>query len=161
MLGKKHPFFNLDTSYSSIKNGGHASLKYEVALALFHDQIVWINGPFKATRHDITIFRYNGLKQKILSQYPDKYITVDLGYETSWPDEEMLSFPSSRDPLPLKKFKSMCRCRQEDINSRFSKFMCMNREFTHSVAKHKDCHTSVAVIIQYQLNCGDFFLTKL
>lgn len=157
MLGKKHPFFNLDTTYSSKKHGGHASLKYEVGVALFHDQIVWINGPFKATRHDITVFRLNGLKQKLLNDFPDKYVTVDLGYITSELDERMLAWPNSKDPLPLKKFKSLGRCREEDINARFSKFMCMNREFTHSVAKHKDCHTSVAVIIQYQLDCGDFF----
>ena len=157
----KHPEFNLDSGYGSQKLGMHSALKYELAVATFHDQIVWINGPFKATRHDITIFRHDGLKQKLQQDYPDGLVVCDLGYRTSEPDEGMLAFPNSKDPPALKKFKSLCRCREEDINARMSKFMILSREFTHGKKKHKECFAACAVIIQYQLNNGDAFLTKM
>lgn len=158
---KKHPRYNIDKAYGSKKHGYHASLKYEMAVSIFHDQICWINGPFKASVHDITIFREHGLKQKLLRDYPNSYVSVDRGYKSSEPDEDMLAWPNGKDPLDLKKFKSLSRCREEDVNGRMSKFMCLNREFIYSVDKHKECYYSAAVIIQYQLNCGDAFLTRV
>ena len=73
----------------------------------------------------------------------------------------MLAYPSSSDPLPMKKFKSLSRCREEDVNGRMSKFKVLSHEFEHSVEKHEICFASVAVMIQYQLNCGDAYLPKL
>jgi len=157
---KKHPRYNLDRSYSSIKHGMHAGLKHEIGLSIYHDQICWLNGPFKATMHDITVFRRN-LKAKWLSDFTGKYIVVDLGYRTSEPNERMLAYPSSIDPLVLSKMKSMSRCRQEDLNARFAKFKCLAHEFEHSEEKHGQCYAAVAVVIQYQFNCGDAYLPKI
>ena len=39
---KKHTRFNLDCAYSPKKHGGHPTLKYELGVSHFHDQIVWI-----------------------------------------------------------------------------------------------------------------------
>ena len=158
---KKHPRFNLDRAYSSKKHGGHAALKYELGVSLFHDQIVWIGKPCRASKADITIFREGGLKQKFLEIFPGKYIIVDLGYRSSQEDEKMLAYPNSSDLIPLKKFKSLARCRQEDVNARMSKFKVLNYEFEHSIEKHEICFTCVSVMLQYQLNCGDAYLTKL
>ena len=158
---KKHPRFNLDRAYSSKKHGGHAALKYELGVSLFHDQIVWIGKPCRASKADITIFREGGLKRKFLEIFPGKYIIVDLGYRSSEEDEKMLAYPNLLDLIPLKKFKSLARCRQEDVNARMSKFKVLNYEFEHSVEKHEICFTCVSVMLQYQLNCGDAYLTKL
>lgn len=158
---KKHPRFNLDAAYSSQKHGMHAALKYELGVAIFHNQICWISGPYKATMHDITVFRQGGLKKKVQEDFPGKYIVVDLGYKTSQPDEDMLAYPSSNNPLPLKKFQSLARCREEDVNGRMSKWKVLHNEFEHSVAQHKICYVAVAVMLQYQFNCGDAYLTKL
>ena len=49
------------------------ALKWEVALHIWSDQIVWANGPFKASCHDITVLR-SGLKAKMLADAPDKYV---------------------------------------------------------------------------------------
>lgn len=158
---KKHPTFNLDRAYSSKKHGFHASLKYELGVAIFYDQIVWIKGPYKASMHDMTVFRLGGLKEIMLQSFPDKYIIVDRGYQTSDADEYMMAYPSSSDPLPLKKFKSLARCREEDVNGRMANFKVLNHEYTHSVQSHEISFTCVAVLIQYQLNCGDAYLPKL
>ena len=158
---KKHPRFNLDRNYSSHKHGMHAALKYELGLALFSDQICWISGPYNGKRSDLTIFRTGGLKQKCLQECPGKYVVADLGYRSSEPDETMLLIPNSKHPLPLKKFLSLGRCREEDMNARMAKWKVLSHEFEHSIAKHEICYVSVAVIIQYQLDNDDAFLTKL
>lgn len=154
---KKHPLYNMDRSYASKKNGMHAGFKFEVALSVFTDQIAWINGPFKATTHDLTIFR-QGLKQQFHATCSGdirKYIICDRGYQTSKASEQMLAVPSSTDTLPLKKFKSLARCRQEDMNSRFANYKMMSDEWTYTVEQFNVCFRAVAVLIQYGLNTGD------
>jgi len=158
---KKHPQYNMDRKYSTKKHGFHAGLKYEVGVAIYYDQIVWLSGFYKGATHDLTMFRNSGLKQKWLQDAPGKYIIADLGYETSAEDEGMLAFPNSNDPLQLKKFKSLSRCRQEDVNGRMSKWKCLQYEFTHTVEKHEICFTAVAVMIQYQFDCGEAYLPKM
>ena len=34
-----------------------AAVDYEIAISIFTQQVVWISGPHKGSRHDITIFR--------------------------------------------------------------------------------------------------------
>jgi hypothetical protein len=34
-----------------------AAVEYEIRISIFTQQVVWISGPHKASRHDITIFR--------------------------------------------------------------------------------------------------------
>jgi hypothetical protein len=43
-------------SVYSHKSHGPA-LAYELALSVFENRLVWINGPFNASTHDITMFR--------------------------------------------------------------------------------------------------------
>jgi len=154
---KKHHRYNLDPGYASKKHGKHAALKYELALSVYTDQIVWMNGPFKATRHDLTIFREDGLKEKVLAlgQNPRKFVICDLGYRSSEKDEMLLAVPSSRDRPKLKKFKSLARCRQEDMNGRMAKFKILSDEFTYSVEKFAGCYEAIAVLLQYSINVGD------
>jgi hypothetical protein len=148
---KKHPHCNLDRSFFSQKHN-HGGLKCEVAAANFQDQIVWVNGPFKATRHDLTIFRYNGLKAKMP---PDKWVIADLALRSSREDEmKMISCPNSGDSIPFKKFKSLCRCRLESVFSRLKNCNVLKNEFTHSVDKNELCFVAVCVITQHHLDNG-------
>ena len=48
--------------YYSTKNKFHA-LKYEVAISMTSHQIIWINGPYKGSVHDMKIARDKFLKQ--------------------------------------------------------------------------------------------------
>ena len=155
---KKHPHYNIDTSYASKKHGKHAGLKYEVAVANFLNRIVWFNGPFKCTRHDLTIFRLNGLKQKMLTHCPGKCACVDLIYRSKQKEEAMLAHPNSTHPLPLKKFMSMARCRMEHVNGLMAEFKCLTHEWDHTVEQHKLAFTCVATVLQYQIDYGDVCL---
>jgi hypothetical protein len=38
--------------------------KQEIAISVFENRVVWINGPFPANKHDLTIFQEE-LKKKI------------------------------------------------------------------------------------------------
>jgi hypothetical protein len=43
-----------------------AGLAYELGIVIYHNQLVWINGPFPAGQNDKKIFnKLNGLKSKI------------------------------------------------------------------------------------------------
>ena len=52
-------------------------LKYEVGVCIATGQIVWINGPFDAGRHDITIFKKDSLKDMLALE---ECVEVDNGY---------------------------------------------------------------------------------
>jgi len=97
----RHPTFNIDPSYASHKYN-KAAYKYEVAVSVYESKCVWINGPYKGTVHDITIF-CNGLKAKIL---PGKKVIADKGYQSSRDDEHMLSTPNPLDNKITANFKS-------------------------------------------------------
>lgn len=147
----KHHTFPIDVGYFTKKHQ-HAGLKYEVALAVFHDSIVWVNGPFRGTAHDITVFRTGGLKNRVA---PGKKLIADLGYRTKRVDEvDMLCVPNSRDSLALKKFKSLARSRQESVNGRIKQYACMFDEFRHGEENHASCFFAICVTIQYDLDVG-------
>jgi len=108
---KKHPTLPIDPSFFSEKHN-HAGLKYEIGVSVHEPKIVWMSGPHKCSKHDMTVFR-EGLKGQMP---PGKKAIADGGYQTSEPDEvPMMSFPNSLDHPDLKKFKSRARCRHESV----------------------------------------------
>lgn len=83
------------------KKFNRAGLAYELGVAIFHNQIVWINGPFPARQNDLKIFRKeNGLMSKI----PDGMMAV-------------------------RKFKRRVLARHETVNSRLKAFKILNENF--------------------------------
>jgi hypothetical protein len=104
MWEKKHPTLPQDKGKMSHKYK-HGAVKYEIALSIFKPKCVWISGPHRGGKHDLTIFR-EGLKNKIK---PGKKAIVDRGYATSEPDEKMLSQPNETDSKRLNNFKSQAR----------------------------------------------------
>jgi len=124
-----------------------AGLNYEVALSLWENKVVWINGPFQASDNDLIIFR-RGLKNKI----PDgRFGIADGGYK----GEEKLILSSRFDTEELRRFKSRAKARQESFNKRLKQFSCLSDRFRHDwKAKHKICFEAVCVIGQYQLENG-------
>lgn len=154
----KHHTFPIDRGYCSQKFN-HAGLKYELAVAVFHDNIVWVNGPFKATRHDITVFHEDGLKNRMP---PGKKVIADLGYRTTRADEvDMIALPNASNTLALKKFKSIARSRHETVNGRIKTYSCMFEEFHHGQENHAACFFAICVIVQYCLEAGDACLSAV
>jgi hypothetical protein len=77
-----------------------AGVAYELAISVFFNSLVWMNGPFYGSKHDVTIFREDkGLKSK--TPIGRKGI-ADNGYKG---EKGVLSTPNSHDPKALRKFK--------------------------------------------------------
>lgn len=141
-----HPFYAKNPKYYShkFKNPG---LTYELGVSIFHNSLVWMKGPDKASVHDITVFR-DELKDKIPN---GKKAIADKAYRG---EKEKVSAPNPRDPKELRRFKSRARARHESFNARLKAFQCLDDRFRHGKDKHQICFEAVAVICQYQLENG-------
>ena len=143
----QHATLPVDTKYYSKKHN-QDGLKYELGFAIHTNKLVWMNGPFKAAEHDITVFRNRGLMAKLKQ---GKRVIADRGYkgEALW-----LSVPNAHDSKALAKFKSRARCRHEAFNGLLKKYGCLAETFTHGDEKHKLAFEAIAVTCQCKLNCG-------
>ena len=128
----KHPILSRDPAYFYSKFHGPA-LNYELGLSIYRDQIVWINGPFPAGTHDITVYRNNGLRDRIP------------------PGKLIIAVPSSYDDDNLKMFKRRARSRHETLNRRIKIYKCTSNCFVHSIQKHRMVFEAVCVLVQYQI----------
>ena len=134
-----------------------AALAYEIALSLWDNKCVHVNGPFEASIHDKAIFedestdvdgKPKGLKNKI----PDRKKAIgDKGYRGL---PGIVSTSNSHDDPEVRKFKGRARARQEAFNARLKVFGCLRDEFRHARDKHKIVFEAVVVICQYQLENG-------
>jgi DDE superfamily endonuclease len=143
----KHANQSKDPSYYSHKFK-QSGLDYELGISVFDNALVWMNGPFKAGRHDMQIFRTEGLKDIIPV---GKKVIGDNGYRG---EKAVVSTPNSHDPVDVRKFKSRARARHESFNGRIKNFKCLDERFRHGIANHKTVFEAVCVICQYQLENG-------
>ena len=94
---QKHPTKAKDPSWYSFKHKS-AGVNYEVGLSVYENKCIWMHGPFKASKHDMTIFR-----KKLLKKIPrGKRVIGDNGYRG---ESDIVSTPNSHDPDVLRKFK--------------------------------------------------------
>ena len=56
----RDPILSKNPKYYSHKFK-QSALNYELAVSVFESKLVWIRGPFPASKHDITIFKEEGL----------------------------------------------------------------------------------------------------
>jgi DDE superfamily endonuclease len=126
------------------------ALSYEVALCIQTGSIVWINGPFPGTYHDITIFRTSLLSHLDRGER----VEADDGYIGEAP--EHVKCPMSfANPLETTKMQQQVRSRQETVNARFKDWGCLQQKFRHDLLKHSNCFRSVAVITQLSIEAGE------
>eukprot|EP00980_Cylindrotheca_fusiformis_P021098 scaffold8090_cov82-Cylindrotheca_fusiformis.AAC.11 len=132
-----------DTKVFSEKYNGPA-YKYEVAVCIRTGDIVWINGPFEAGKHDITIFRNDGLMQALCD---DECIEADRGYQ----GEDRCKNPNMTLSDSDSVQKSRVRCRHEIVNGRLKRFRILDDVFRSQFdteEKHGKAFRAVAVITQ-------------
>jgi hypothetical protein len=98
--------------------------KYEIGVCILTGDIVWVNGPFKAGRNDVTIFSEDGLKFALAE---DEAVEVDAGYK----GDDALKNPNVAQTRRDRREKSIVRARHEIINSWFKKFEVLNAVFRH------------------------------
>lgn len=145
-----HPTKSKDSSYYSHKFK-RSALNYELGISVYDNALVWLNGPTKASEHDITLFRsQNGLKTMI----PEgKRVIADRGYNSKR-ETAVLSTPNSSDPAEVRKFKSRARARHESFNAKIKNFRVLAECFRHNINYHSTVFEAICVICQYQLENG-------
>jgi len=143
----KHPKYPKNKKMYSHKFN-QAGIGYEIALSIFTNNVVWVNGPFPGSVHDKTIFNEHGLRQKMPAHSRG---IADGGYRKC---RDKLSTPNSLDCEEVRRFKGRARARQESFNSRIKTFKCMSECYRHDLSKHKVCFDAVVVICQYQMENG-------
>ncbi len=121
-------------------------LNYELGIRIYENQLAWINGPFPAGEHDITVFRKpNGLKSKIP---PGKLVIGDKGYLG---EADIISVCTEFDTKKVKKFKSRVRARHESFNGRLKEYKILSTRFRSCINKHKVVFEAVCIICQYDI----------
>lgn len=133
-----------------------AGLGYELAIAIHSNQLAWINGPFPASKHDITIFRglagetpEPGLISKIP---PGKRGVGDSGYSG---EPNKMSITHEGDSPEVKKHKGRVKSRQENFNGRLKNFRILNLPFRHGrgnvMEAHRKAFVSCCICIQFEI----------
>ena len=135
------------------KKFNKAGLTYEVAIAIFHNQVVWINGPFPAGHNDWKVFTLpDGLRRLIPV---GKLAIGDNGYKY---DALKISTYNQFDSDEVFQFKSRVKARQESFNSRLKAFKVLSEDYKVKgegrMAKHEIAFVSCAIIIQYDMENG-------
>ena len=142
-----HPIWSQDSKAFSFKYH-HAGLCYEIGISLTKDQVVWLNGSFKAGANDKTNFiRKDGLRDKLKAL--GKKGIGDAGY-VGYPDV-LSTNNNAHDDKEVKKFKSRALLRHETFNGLIKNFGCLQGRFRHKQARFEDCFEAIVVICQYQI----------
>ena len=134
-------------------------VKYEVAVCIKTAKIVWINGPFIASKNDTTIFT-EGLSHLL---YDDEGVEVDKGYR----GDNKMKRPGMGISHDDRKMKSNARAQHEIVNGRLKHFGVLTTHFRHMkpnrdgmMKKHKLCFDAVAVITQLKFIFGESIFAK-
>lgn len=135
------------TKWSSKKCGKKAALTYEIAIAIRHNQVVLINGPYPAAMHDMSMFNSaNGVGPRLL---PGQQAVADRAY--SGPQ---VVIRNEHDLPHVKAFKKRVRARHETFNGRIKNFNILEARFRNGVGKHKAVFEACCVIVQYDMETG-------
>jgi hypothetical protein len=153
------------TKYSSHKLGGKAGLMYEFVVCSYKQKLAWLNGPFPAGNHDITVFSEKGLKaaveRKQQERSNDFRIIADDGYFS----QELvgaLSFRNEFDPRDIAYYKDRALSRHESFNGKTTNYRCLRVKFRHDRGDnpnrlhptHKACVEAICVTLQYEMDLG-------
>ena len=138
------------------KKFNKAALTYEIGVAIHHNKIVWINGPFPAGQNDIKVFRKD-LKSKI----PDGRRAIgDKGYRG---EPSKVSTKNKFDSDEMNLFSRRIRARHETVNSRLKSFEILSGVFRSKgnarLEKHKTAFEACCVIVQFELDNGSSLFT--
>jgi hypothetical protein len=153
----------------SAKQYNHKShscgLKYEACVATFEDRIVWFEGPFLVSRHDLCVFRGaeeadtpdENCDPSALLWVMDSRLVGDSGY-CGMPDKIVIT--KEEHSLDYKKFLGGIKTRGETLFKRLKSFAILRDRFHYGrgkvqrMAYHKMCSDACAVIVQYDYENG-------
>ena len=139
-----------ETIFSKKLNG--PGYKYEIGICIATGVIVWVNGPFKAGRHDKTIFEEDGLLDALED---GEGAEVNNGYQGL----NEFKGPETAQNRLHRKQKNKVRARHEISNGELKQFAVLDQVFRHDPKKkHQMCFEAVAVICQLRHDFGGYRL---
>lgn len=140
--------YNKDFFSHKFKSGG---LRYEVGVCIATGHIVWIHGPFRCGKNDISISR-TGILRGPLEE--GETCEADNGYQgEDWYIKTPAGFHIRSDKE--KGVKSKAGSRHESVNGRMKIFKVLCNTFRHPALFHSSCFRAVAVITQINFSLGE------
>ena len=137
---------------------------YELGIAVYENRLVWINGPFHASTHDITIFRGEAERmfpnpndpserESLKSKLSDGQRAVaDGGYKGEAPGKTVVA--REGHSKEVTNHLNRIRARHESFNGRLKGFRILAETFRHGKEKHQTVFEAGCVLIQYDLENG-------
>jgi hypothetical protein len=159
---------NPSSKIYSHKSHGPA-LAYELGISIYENKLVWISGPFKASVHDISMFRNDEDRINEDRMFPDeddpeqkislkskipqgKRVVGDSGYIGEAPD--ITTVNRDKDSKEVRDFKNRVRARHESFNGRLKSFKILDERFRHGKPKHQMVFEAICVLCQYDMENG-------
>ena len=146
------------THYSHKFNG--AGVGYELGIAIYSSRLVWIAGPFPASRHDLTIFRGGKPNEPrdpnaLISMIPPgKKGIGDSAYTAEAGVNGKMAVTRNEDTVALRKFKARAKARHETFNGRLKAFQVLDIPFRHRELVHVSVFEATCVAVQYDMDNG-------
>ena len=137
----------MEWEYYSVKSKCH-TLKYELAVTMDGSNIIWINGPYKGSVHDLKIAR-----DKLCDHMKEgEKGLADKGYIGDI--HFLCPFKPARTESETKFNSKHYSIRQiiERINARLKKFQCLKQIWRSDLNKHFLVFYCVCYIVQIQLH---------
>jgi hypothetical protein len=130
-----------------------AGVAYELAISIRRNQLVWIKGPFPASRHDITTFRSEDAPgEGLIDMIPEGRRAVgDSGYKG---EPNKVTITREGQTKELKKYLARVKSRHETFNARIKSFRVLDVAFRHGFAQHQQCFEAVCILVQYDVESG-------
>jgi hypothetical protein len=149
--------YNRDKQCCSHKFKG-PGLTYEVCMDLWECRMIHIRRPGKAGKNDKTVFR-----ESLMGKIPaGSKVIADNGYMAD-DLREVLAFSTTEHPRHIRRMYGRAKARHESLYSRMKNFDVLSERFrckhADRDAKHKTCFECVAIIVQYQFDCGSPLFT--
>jgi hypothetical protein len=138
-----------------------AGVGYELGIAIRSGNLIWIQGPFTASTHDVTKLR-GGEKDEPLLANPSPTALTDkveggqrfVGDSGHRGEPKKVSITRPGDSVEMKRFKARVKSRHETFNGRIKSFLVLAMPFRHDISQHQQCFESVCIAVQYDIENG-------
>ena len=125
-----------------------SGVKYEVGISIYSGDIVWVHGPHRGGKHDITIFREN-LKHALEE---DEMAECDQGYIGEGNHIRVRDDYTTEEE---RREKTRLRLRHETCNRRFKVYGILKQEYRHDRKKHVLVFHAIACLTQINIDNGN------
>jgi hypothetical protein len=137
-----------------------AGVSYELGIAIYSSRLVWIAGPFPASKHDLTIFRGGRPEEEkdqnaLFFKIPEgKKAIGDSAYAAEAGVGGKMAVSRPEDPPDLARFKARGKARHETFNGRLKSFQILDVPYRHRELPHRFVFEAVCVAVQYDMEEG-------